>query len=69
MTSVAFSKDDTYIISGSYDGSIKIWNRENGNEIQTLNGHSKEVTSVALSKNDRYIISGSLDKSIKIWDR
>ncbi len=69
MSSIAFSNDDRYIISGSSDKSIKIWERESGNEIQTLTGHSDEVTSVAFSNDDRYIISGSNDKSIKIWER
>ncbi len=59
MTSVAFSKDDKYIISGSDDNSINIWERETGSEIQTLKGHSDRVTSVAFSNDDKYIISGS----------
>ncbi len=61
MTSIAFSKDDKYIISGSEDKSIKIWELETGNEIKTLNGHSDWVTSVAFSKDDNFIISGSWD--------
>ncbi len=69
MTSVAFSKDDKYIISGSEDKSIKIWERETGREIKTLKGHSHMVTSVAFSKDDKYIISGSWDNSIKIWEQ
>ncbi len=69
MTSVAFSKDEKHIISGSRDNSIKIWERETGSEIQTLKGHSDTVTSVAFSKDDKYIISGSWDNSIKIWER
>ncbi len=69
MTSVAFSKDGKYIVSGSWDKSIKIWERETGNQIQTLKGHSSGVTSVAFSKDEKYIISGSDDKSIKIWER
>ncbi len=67
MTSVAISKDDKYIISGSKDKSIKIW--EQGKEIQTLEGHSHGVTCIAFSKDEKYIISGSWDKSIKIWER
>ncbi len=69
VTSVAFSNDDKYIISGSWDEFIKIWERETGSESQTLKGHSDRVTSVAFSKDDKYIISGSWDKSIKIWER
>ncbi len=59
MTSVVFSKDDRYIISGSNDNSIKIWERESGNEVRSLEKHKYKITSVAISNNDRYIISGS----------
>ncbi len=59
MTSLAFSKDVKYIISGSLDNSIKIWERETGSEIQTLIGHNDAVTCVEISKDDKYIISGS----------
>ncbi len=42
MTNVAFSKDDKYIISGSGDNSIKIWERETGSEVRTFKGHIKQ---------------------------
>ncbi len=69
MNSVAISNDDNYIISGSEDNSIKIWERETSSEIQTLKRHSGYVTCIAFSNDDKYIISGSDDKSIKIWKR
>ncbi len=61
MTSVALSNDNRYIVSGSWDKLIIIWDLESGNEILTFKGHSRVVTSVAFSNDDRYIISGSED--------
>ncbi len=52
MTSVAFSNDCKYLISGSEDFTMKIWEIETGIETQTLKGHSSAVTSVACSKDD-----------------
>ena len=48
VNSVAISSDNKYIVSGSGDKTIKIWNLESGQEIKTLNGHSSatEVTSL-----------------------
>ncbi len=69
MTSVAFSWDDKYIISGSWDNSIKIWERETGMEIQTLKEHSETENSVAFNMDDKYIISGIDDNFIKILVR
>ena len=66
-TSAVYSvaMNDKYIVSGSYDNSIKIWNYD-GELINTLKGHSSAVRSVAM--NDKYIVSGSDHNSIKIWN-
>jgi WD40 repeat protein len=65
---VCISADSKYIISGSGDKSIKIWNIE-GNLIKSINKvHDDIVNSVCISADSKYIISGSEDKSIKIWN-
>merc|ERR1711925_28963 len=50
------------------DKTIKIWNVENGNCIQTLTGHENAVFSVCISQDNRWIVSGSADETIKIWN-
>jgi len=57
-----------YIISGSRDGTIKIWDFSTFKLVETLEGHTDIVTSVAVSSDNKYIISGSRDKTIKFWD-
>ncbi|ALF52903.1 hypothetical protein ACX27_08590 [Nostoc piscinale CENA21] len=68
VTSVAFSPDGKTLASGSHDKTIKIWNVATGQEIRTLNGHSKDVYSVAFSPDGKTLASGSHDKTIKIWN-
>ncbi len=65
---VAFSPNGKYIVSGSMEQSIKLWNVQTGQEIKTFNGHTWRVTSVTFSPDGKYIISASGDKTIKIWD-
>ncbi len=36
VLSVAFSSDDKYILSGSDDNNIKVWDRYAGKELLTL---------------------------------
>ena len=55
------------LCSGSADLSIKIWDWEKGECINTLFGHEKWVKCLCQLDND-YIISGSDDMIIKIWE-
>ncbi len=69
VSSVVISQDAKYIVSGSADNSIKIWERESGRLLKILEGHTESVFSVAISQDAKYIVSGSSDNSIKIWER
>ncbi|KAK5994621.1 Vegetative incompatibility protein HET-E-1 [Cladobotryum mycophilum] len=67
VRSIAFSVDNK-LVSGSSDGTVRIWDATTGSCIRTINGHSNWVTSVAFSANGQRIASGSRDETIKIWD-
>jgi len=67
VNSVIESHDGKYIISGSGNKTIKIWDKETGKCIKTLKGHGGPVYSVIESHDGKYIISGSGDETIKIW--
>jgi WD40 repeat protein len=66
---LAISHNDKYIVSGSMDSTIKVWNMKNGKYLKTLEGHKLVVESVAITSDDKYIVSGSWDKTIKIWNK
>ena len=68
MTSVAFSKDGTRIVSGSWDETIRIWDSSTGEELQKLEGHSSWVRSVSFTQERPRIVSGSCDETVRIWD-
>lgn len=54
------------IVSGSRDTTVRAWDPSSGSCVQTLRGHSYQVTAVLAGAGGE-IISASLDKSIKIW--
>ena len=68
INSVAISSDNRYIVSGSDDKTVRLWDFKSGKLLKTLNGHSNSVNSVAISSDNRYIVSGSSDKTVKLWD-
>ena len=57
--------EDTFA-SGSFDGTIKIWNLNEKEAIQSLEGHKSYVISVIQIKNGD-LVSCSNDHTIKIW--
>lgn len=60
--------DDTRIVSGSSDKTIKVWNIRTNSpwSVQTLVGHSGTVRCLHLEGNR--LVSGSTDRTIKVWD-
>jgi WD40 repeat protein len=68
VLSAAYSSDSRYLVSGSGDNTIKIWEVAKGKELRTLTGHSSGVYSVVYSPDGRYLASGSGDNTIKIWE-
>jgi F-box/WD-40 domain protein MET30 len=55
-----------FLITGSYDTTVKVWCVETGRLIRTLEGHRLGVR--ALMFDDTKLITGSLDHTIRIWN-
>ncbi|RCK55633.1 F-box protein MET30 [Candida viswanathii] len=55
-----------YLMTGSYDTTIKIWKVETGECIKTLTGHTKGVRSLVFD--NQKLITGGLDATIKVWN-
>jgi WD40 repeat protein len=67
---VAFSPDGRRLATGGEGNTVKIWDLQNGLELQTLRGHSGEVYTLAFSPDEegRWVASAGEDSAVKIWD-
>lgn len=63
ISTIAVSKDDKYVLSGSINGEVKLWNRS-GRLVRDFPGHKKELIEVAFSPKGNYLISKSEDITI-----
>jgi len=56
-------KEGKYIVSGSYDTDVILWDYNTGEQLKTFEGHGAGVWDVKISPDNRYIASGSWDNN------
>ena len=57
-----------YLVSGSRDKSIRIWEARSGKCVSTLLGHDNWVTDLAFHPSGKFLLSVSDDKSLRVWE-
>jgi len=63
----AFPEDGTFV-SGSDDGTLRLWTKDAEASLRTFEGHTQPVTCVATFA-DGTFVSGSADNTIRLWDK
>lgn len=66
--SVAWNPTGTILATGSEDGIILIWNTEDFEPSDRLEGHTDIVTTVSWNSEGDKLVSGSLDGTLRIWE-
>jgi len=56
------------VASGSWTGSLKIWDLDKGTDIVTIEAHSNRVYGLAFSPSGTVLASGSKDSQICLWE-
>ena len=68
VNSVAYSADGRFIVSGSDDKTIGLWDAITGARLAKLYEHGGSVSCVKFTLDGRSIVSCSRDKTIRIWN-
>ncbi|XP_074081292.1 F-box and WD repeat domain containing protein 10B [Macrotis lagotis] len=59
-------EEESFLLSGSHDLSIRYWNIRSGLCTKIFNGHTGTITCLDLYENK--LVSGSKDCQVKVWD-
>src|SRR5712692_9307414 len=67
VDAVSWSPDGQFIASGSWDGTVQVWDARSGALHTLYLGHSDVVSALAWSPDGQYIASGSWDHTVQVW--
>ena len=65
---LCFDSEEKNVVSGAMNGSIKVFDLNEGRLARNLGGHRVNVSSIQYHPYGEFIVSGSMDCSMKVWD-
>lgn len=68
VSAVAFAPRGGLLASGSWDRSIRLWDRGEGRSLGALRGHEGAIEALCFSPDGRSLIAGADDGAIRVWD-
>lgn len=67
VVAVAFSPDNTRVLSGAYDGAVLLWDLKLRKAVGRLTRHHGAVRDVAFSPDGKFAVSGGKDATVRVW--
>lgn len=68
VTALVFDPRGRFLLSGSYDRSIRLSEPTTGKLLKSLSGNREGVTALAISRNGALVASASQDQTIRLFD-
>lgn len=69
VTAIDFPADGSFLASGSFDGTVRLWNIDTGEQTAVFAGHRGSIGNIAVSPDGKTVVSGGTwDTTIILWD-
>merc|ERR1711976_807198 len=68
VSDLTISNDNAYVISSSWDKTMRLWDLRHGVSVRQFTGHNREVLTTSFSTDNRQIFSGGADKTMNLWN-
>jgi WD40 repeat protein len=66
-----FSRNGVFMVTGSADQNVKLWDLKSGREIRTFKGHQEGIEDIDIDLENGFIVSSggtNRGSEIKVWD-
>jgi WD40 repeat protein len=64
---VAILPDKGWMVTGSNDKTLRLWDLKTGVVLKKMEGHRKEVGALAVSRDGQLIASGDVGGEVIVW--
>lgn len=68
IEALAFSPDASTLASGDHEGTVQLWNVDNGRLLSTLKEHTEPIRALAFSRNGAILMSVDWEGTLHSWD-